>query len=149
MIFKLLKWKWFFNFHARNKEMFCTLQRFETESFLKLGMAYSKYAQTLPLAKPEAFLIFSFLSFFFFLESCKFATVLKRNRGPWKFVSLQIPVNVVVVVVVVVVIFLKTSIQIEDSLLLQVDPYRFSRLSWELNESPKITMTKKRNKNAV
>ena len=47
---------------------------------------------------------FFFLSFFFFSESCKFATLLTRNRGPWKFVSLQINV---VVVVVVVVVFLK------------------------------------------
>lgn len=44
--------------------------------------------------------------------------------------------------VVVVVVVLKTSIQIEESLLLQVDAYRFSRLSLELNESLKITMAK-------
>lgn len=42
----------------------------------------------------------------------------------------------------VVVVVLKTSIQIEESLLLQVDAYRFSRLSLELNESLKITMAK-------
>ena len=45
--------------------------------------------------------------------------------------------------------FKKTSVPIEESPRLQVDAYRFSRLSREVNESLKITMTKKRSTNAV
>lgn len=64
---------------------------FETRKWLIPGMPIT-------LAPPEAF-----VNFLFFSESCKFATLQTRNRGPRKFVSLQI--NVVVVVVVVVVVF--------------------------------------------
>ena len=128
-----------FLFHA-NKTLFhkkcfalgnvLKLTVFETRKWLIPSMPIT-------LAPPGAF-----VNFLFFSESCKFATLQTRNRGPWKFVSLQINV-VVVVVKLLLLLFLKTSAQIEESLLLQVDAYRFSRVSWELNESLKITTTKK------